>query len=167
MPVVPTVLGFDPRLQFMHEDDAVELLMRAVREPVVGTYNATGDGVLFLSQVLRMGRRFQLPLPMPVLNMSGPVVKVLGRGLQVPPHVARLLQWGRVADNARLRSEFGFTPKYTTRDVVREFFAEERLRKVAAPPSEQKWERDLHEFLTRKGQERFLARARLSRPTTD
>lgn len=167
MPVVPTVLGFDPRLQFMHEDDAVDLLTRAVDEPVVGTYNAAGDGVLFLSQAIRIGRRFELPLPMPVLNMSGPVVKMLGKGLQVPPHIIRLIQWGRVADTRRLISEFGFNPKHSTRDVVREFYAEERLRKVSAQPTEQRWERDLHDFLTRKGQERFLARARLTRQDAD
>jgi UDP-glucose 4-epimerase len=163
MPVVPTVLGFDPRLQFMHEDDAVDLMLRAVRDPVVGTYNATGDGVLYLSQVLRIGRRVELPLPMPILNMSAALVSLLGRGLVVPPHILRLLQWGRVADNARLTGEFGFTPKYTSSDVVREFYADERLRRVAAAPAEQRWERELHEFLTRKGQERFLARARSTR----
>lgn len=162
MPVVPTVLGFDPRLQFLHEDDATALLARAVSDGTVGTYNATADGVLYLSQVLRMGGRLELPIPEPLLNLSGPVVELVGRGLQVPPHILRLIQWGRIADNRRLKEEFGFMPKYATRDAVREFYAERRLRRLTQPSAE-RWERDLHEFLTRKGRERFMERVRASR----
>jgi UDP-glucose 4-epimerase len=162
MPVVPTVLGFDPRLQFLHEQDAIDLLARAVRDPVVGTYNAAADGVLFLSQLLRIGQRVPLPVPLPLLNAPGTITRLIGRGFHVPPHIVRLLQWGRVADNERLVHEFGFTPRYTTRQVLEEFYTELRMRRLAPEPPEPKWERDLHEFLTRKGQERFLATARLS-----
>lgn len=160
MPVVPTVLGFDPRLQFLHEDDATALLGRSITDPVLGTYNATADGVLFLSQVLRMGGRLELPLPMPLLNVSGPFVRLLGRGLEVPPHILRLIQWGRIADNRRLKADVGFEPAYSTADAVREFYAERRLRRVAQPGGSERWERDLHEFLARKGRERFLERSR-------
>jgi UDP-glucose 4-epimerase len=166
MGAVPTVLGFDPRLQFIHEDDATDLLARAIERPVIGTYNAAGDGVLFLSQVLRMGGRLQLPMPAPILNASGPLFRFLGRGLQVPPHILQLIQWGRIADNRRLKEDFGFIPRYTTRDAVREFYAERRLRRVAHTRGEQQWERELHDFLTRKGQERFMERARVRTDTS-
>ena len=36
LPVLPTVLGFDPRLQFLHEEDALEALRRCVRPPPSG-----------------------------------------------------------------------------------------------------------------------------------
>src|SRR3954468_22687499 len=52
LPVVPTILGFDPRYQFIHEDDIVGALEFAVREDVPGIYNGAGDGVLVLSEVL-------------------------------------------------------------------------------------------------------------------
>ncbi|MFD2356443.1 NAD-dependent epimerase/dehydratase family protein [Nonomuraea ferruginea] len=41
-PVLPTVLGFDPRLQFVHEDDAVEVLRRTATEDHPGTFNVAG-----------------------------------------------------------------------------------------------------------------------------
>lgn len=161
MPVVPTVLGFDPRLQFLHSDDATDLLARSVSDPVTGTYNAAADGVLYLSQVLRLGGRVELPVPMPILNLSGPFFRYVGRGLEVPPHILRLVQWGRIADNARLKERLGFTPRYSTRDAVREFYAERRLRRVAKPDGEpEPWERELRRFLARKGQERFLEQTR-------
>src|SRR2546430_355210 len=52
LPVIPTAIGFDPRIQFVHEDDAVEVLYRGVREDHPGIFNVTGDGVLLLSQAI-------------------------------------------------------------------------------------------------------------------
>ena len=49
LPVVPTVLGFDPRLQFVHEDDGLDALRRATVGDHPGTFNVAGDGVLTLS----------------------------------------------------------------------------------------------------------------------
>ena len=52
MPIVPTVLGFDPRLQFVHEEDALEVTRRVVLQRTTGTFNVAGDGVMLLSQAL-------------------------------------------------------------------------------------------------------------------
>ncbi|HVE91769.1 MAG TPA: NAD-dependent epimerase/dehydratase family protein [Actinomycetota bacterium] len=156
MPIVPTMLGFDPRLQFIHEDDAADLLLRALREPVAGTYNAVAEGVMYLSQVIRQGGRLELPMPMAALNLLAPVVRLTGQGLRIPPHVVRLIQYGRVADSGRLRTQLGYVPRYTTRDAVREFYAERRLRRVVRATQPQPWERELQEFVTRKGRERFV-----------
>jgi len=52
LPVVPTVLGRDPRLQFIHVDDGLEVLHRAIVERHPGTYNVAGAGVLTLSQAI-------------------------------------------------------------------------------------------------------------------
>ena len=70
-PVLPTVFGFDPRLQFVHEDDAVEVLRRMATEDHPGTFNVAGDGVLLLSQCARRAGRPSLPLPSPGLPPAG------------------------------------------------------------------------------------------------
>ena len=70
-PVLPTVLGFDPRLQFVHEDDAVEVLRRMAEEDHPGTFNVAGDGVLLLSQCARRAGRPSLPLPSPAVQLLG------------------------------------------------------------------------------------------------
>lgn len=50
LPVLPTALGHDPRLQFVHEDDAVEVLRLAALDPGpgeprrTGTFNVAGEG---------------------------------------------------------------------------------------------------------------------------
>ena len=50
-PVVPEILGFDPRLQFIHEDDVVDALMYAINNDIPGVYNVGADGVLPWSEV--------------------------------------------------------------------------------------------------------------------
>ena len=48
LPVVPTVLGFDPRIQLCHEDDGIEVLRRCTLEDHPGIFNVGGTGVLLL-----------------------------------------------------------------------------------------------------------------------
>ena len=66
LPLVPMVLGFDPRLQFVHEDDVVHALEHAVLNRVPGTYNVAADGVLALSEAISLVGRRPLPLLPPV-----------------------------------------------------------------------------------------------------
>ena len=64
LPVVPMILGFDPRYQFVHEDDVVHALEHAVKHRVPGTYNVAGDGVLALSEVAGLlGKPYAPVLP--------------------------------------------------------------------------------------------------------
>src|SRR3990170_3362737 len=63
LPVIPTVLGFDPRLQFLHEDDLFDVMTRAVRDAPAGTFNIAGDGVIMLSQAIRRLQRPTVKLP--------------------------------------------------------------------------------------------------------
>src|SRR5215204_2148246 len=64
LPVVPMILGFDPRYQFAHEDDVVHALEHAVKQSVPGVYNVAGDGVLALSEVAGLlGKPYAPVLP--------------------------------------------------------------------------------------------------------
>ena len=62
LPVVPSILGFDPRYQFVHEDDIVGGLEFAIREDIPGVYNCAGDGVLVLSEVADLLGKPLVPL---------------------------------------------------------------------------------------------------------
>ena len=64
LPVVPMVLGFDPRLQFVHEDDVVHALEHAAVNDSPGTFNVAADGVLALSEAIELlGKRAVPVLP--------------------------------------------------------------------------------------------------------
>ena len=127
LPVVPTVLGFDPRIQLCHEDDGIEVLARAVREDHPGIYNVGGSGVLLLSQALRRLGRPSLPIPSPAVSIVARAFR--GAGLvDFSPEQMRYLEHGRVADVSRLSAELGWSPRSTA--AAFEDFADSRGRLV-------------------------------------
>jgi UDP-glucose 4-epimerase len=116
-PLVPTVFGRDPRLQFVHVDDAFEVLHRSVVESHPGTFNVAGQGVLTLSQAIRRAGRIAVPIP-----EMGLSTLARGRGRAVSLDQLDLFVHGRVVDTARLVREFGFEPR-STEEAFDEFIA--------------------------------------------
>ncbi|MFB4313751.1 NAD-dependent epimerase/dehydratase family protein [Actinomadura sp. 21ATH] len=123
LPVVPTVLGFDPRLQFVHEDDGVEVLRRMTVEDHPGTYNVAGDGVLLLSQALRRAGRSYVPLPSPSISVAGDMGRRFAGMTGFSPELLRWLTYGRVLDTGRLVAELSWRPKYTTEAAFADFLS--------------------------------------------
>ncbi|MGS2613274.1 NAD-dependent epimerase/dehydratase family protein [Micromonospora sp. LZ34] len=111
-PVVPTVFGRDPRLQFLHFDDALEVLHRSIVEDHPGTYNVAGPGVLSLSQAIRRAGRVAVPVLEPGLSGAAALARNLGFGRYGLDQVD-LFVHGRVVDTSRLEREYGFTPRST------------------------------------------------------
>jgi UDP-glucose 4-epimerase len=122
LPVVPTVLGFDPRVQLLHADDALEVLRRATVDGAAGTVNVGGEGVLLLSQMARRAGRVPVPVPAPLVQVAGRAVRRAGL-LDFSREQLEFLEFGRAVDTTRLRTDFGYTPRYDTvaafDDVVR------------------------------------------------
>jgi UDP-glucose 4-epimerase len=119
LPLVPTVLGRDPRLQFIHVDDALEILHRSVVEEHPGTFNVAGPGVITLSQAVRRAGRVAIPILEPGLSATAG----LSRGaVNFSLDQLDLFVHGRVVDTARLVREFGFAPR-TTAAAFNDFLA--------------------------------------------
>jgi len=120
LPVIPTVLGFNPRLQFLHEQDALDVLEHATFTDTAGTFNVAGDGILTLAQAVRRIGRPSLPLP-------GFAVPTFGSAIR-QTHVAdfsaeqvAFLTFGRGLDTTRMRSMLGFDPSFTTAHAFADF----------------------------------------------
>jgi UDP-glucose 4-epimerase len=120
LPVVPTVLGFDPRLQFVHEQDGLDALWRATIGDFPGTFNVAGDGVLTLSQAIRRTGHPFAAIPSPVAPWIGQVLRRLGVADFTAEQI-RLLTHGRVVDTARMKDVLGLTPRYTTPEAFADF----------------------------------------------
>ena len=130
LPVVPTQLGFDPRLQLVHADDATGALVAAALSPVRGAVNVAPSGSVSLSRILRLARRPSLPIPHPLF---GPALARLGSQLGAGPLYGdgvRFLRFGRGVDNRRLRSEVGYQPRFDAEAAVRDFAAKLGGRRV-------------------------------------
>jgi UDP-glucose 4-epimerase len=144
--VCPTVLGFDPRLQFLHEEDTAEVLFRTTLGPApTGTFNVAGDGVVLLSQAIRIAGKPPLPIPEPLVNR---VAELVGRTVDFSPEQVRFLQYGRVADTSAAAAQLGFIPKWSSRDAF-EDFAATRLRKLVTEEQVTQAERELLGLLRR------------------
>lgn len=146
LPVVPTALGYDPRLQFLHEEDAVEAMYDAMVSSPRGIFNVAGDGVVFLSQALRLLGRPQIPVVLPLAQPTAQVLRSVGV-VDFPTDQLRLLLYGRVVDTQRAKQSLGFTPRYTTIEALLDFKngrdADFSLQYQRRPD----WERDLIEYL--------------------
>jgi UDP-glucose 4-epimerase len=149
LPAVPTILGFDPRYQFIHEDDIVGALAHAADAELPGVYNAAGDGVLVLSEVLDLLDRPALPVLPPWGTERA--ARLIGRlpGVRVPAEMLRQLRFGRGLDNRKLKGA-GFEPRFTTRETVLAFAEHQRTARIRR--GEERgyvYEREVEEFLRR------------------
>ncbi|MFN8161767.1 MAG: NAD-dependent epimerase/dehydratase family protein [Solirubrobacterales bacterium] len=123
LPVVPTQLGFDPRLQLLHAEDATAALAAAARNPVRGAVNVAPDGTISLTRILRLAGRPTLPVPH---QLAAAVLGRLGQRLGAADLYndgVRLLRYGRGCDNTRLKRDVGFAPRYDAEAAVRDFIA--------------------------------------------
>lgn len=147
LPVVPTLLGCDPRLQFCHEHDAADVAHRAAVEDHPGVYNVAGPGVVYLSQALRIAGKLTAPVPLPVASGLADFSQRAARaGLSAD--LLALLRYGRAVDIDRLRTAFGYTPAYSTREALRDFVASGRAGAGADHATLRRLEKRIGRLLT-------------------
>lgn len=112
LPIIPTILGHDARMQFLHEDDCLEIMHRMTVTPEPGMFNAAGAGVLMLSQAIRRTGRPQVPVPGPLMGSVGRSLASAGF-IDFSPEQVQYLTYGRVLDTTKLR-ELGIEPPHST-----------------------------------------------------
>jgi UDP-glucose 4-epimerase len=146
LPAIPMILGFDPRYQFVHEDDVVNALKHAALHDLPGIYNVAGDGVLAFTEVCSLlGKQF-----LPILPPwgTGIAAQALRRfGVVIPPDMLNQLRFGRGLDNRRYKAT-GFLYRYTTRETIQKLGEHLRLQPILAGVREPyRYEREVEEFL--------------------
>ena len=151
LPAVPTVLGHDARLQFVHEDDCVESIVRVTSERRVGTVNIAGDGVLMLSQAIRRAGRPAFPIASPLVPAVGRMVRSLGLA-DFSSDQVRFLTWGRGVDTTRMRTVLDFEPEYTTAGAFDDFVTGRGLNSLLPPERAAALEAHVVELLSRGGE---------------
>jgi UDP-glucose 4-epimerase len=114
LPVVPTVLGFDPRVQLLDAGDAVDALVRAVERPVRGAVNVAADDVVALSRLLALLRRPALPIAGPLYAHALALQRRLAGLPPVPAEILRYMRFGRGVDTTRMARELGLRARLTT-----------------------------------------------------
>jgi UDP-glucose 4-epimerase len=146
LPVVPMILGFDPRYQFVHEDDVVSALAHATHNRVPGLFNVAADGVLALTEVAGLlGKTYAPVLPPWGTGLAAAALRRLG--LRIPPEMLNQLRFGRGIDNRRYKAA-GFSYRYTSRETVIKLGEHLRLHPLVRGAQEPyRYEREVEEFL--------------------
>jgi UDP-glucose 4-epimerase len=145
LPVVPEIFGFDPRIQFVHEDDVVGALMYATTHAVPGVYNVGGNGNMPWSEVCAIVGKRRVALPPFLTNFAVEPLRLL-RIVDMPPESLMLLRYGRHIDNDRYKRA-GFRYKYTTAGTVEAFARGLRLADtIGEKHPGYRWEREVESF---------------------
>jgi UDP-glucose 4-epimerase len=114
--VVPSPIGYDPHVQWLHAEDAIDAIVFAARLELAGVYNVASDGVVRWSEA----REFRGGLSLPVLPFeAGPLAGLMQRaGLPyIPEGSGAILRFGSAVDIAKLRSA-GWEPCRDQRECV-------------------------------------------------
>jgi UDP-glucose 4-epimerase len=125
--VTPTLMGFNPLLQLIHEDDVVEALCHAVFTDAPGVFNIGTDDPQPLLRLLRLAHNIELPILHPLAYWGSAVL----RGTPFKPEAyfpldLDYLRYRWVGDTRKMQESFGFVPQYTAVDSLTEFV---RLKK--------------------------------------
>ncbi len=108
---VPTVLGFDPMMQFLHEDDMSEAIALALAKGLQGIFNVTGPGQVPLHTAIAETGGQALPILEPLFR---PAIRMLfGAGVVPwPPGAIDFLKFPVTLSGKRFAEETGFQPLF-------------------------------------------------------
>jgi UDP-glucose 4-epimerase len=143
--ILPAILGFDPLVQFVEEDDVVRSLEHVTRNRIRGVFNVAGAGKLPWSEVATPGGAHLLPFPPVSARSFSAPLRRLGL-VQFPPEMEAVIRFGRGVDTSRL-IETGFRYRYTSAGAVESFARANNLRRtVGSSGNEYRYERDVEQF---------------------
>ena len=151
LPIVPTFAGYDPRLQLLHEDDAVEVVVRAVLGRHPGVFNVAGGGVVLLSQAIAIMGGHPAPILPPFGHWLARIALRRLTRVDVQAHLADLIAFGSVVDCSKLAAEFGWIPAYGSRAVMDGLARGKTLEVIETPSPPQEYE--LQVYLQRRRRE--------------
>jgi len=155
-PKTPSLLGFDPMMQIIHEDDVVDALAYAVLNDAPGAFNVAANDVLPLNKIRSLAGKSHLQV-FHMFAYRG--IKMLGdTGLRLSRYVPIELDYIRypwVADLTRMREELGFEPLRTAEETLREFAGRQDTGPCATDPAdEERGEDRLRDILEQRQRQR-------------
>lgn len=110
------IQGSDSRFVFIWDQDVVSIIRKGLEKGASGIYNLAGDGALSLREIAEILRKPYRPLPAGLIQGVLRVFKPL-RLSQYGPEQVDFLRYRPVLANRRLKEEFGYTPRYTSREA--------------------------------------------------
>jgi UDP-glucose 4-epimerase len=115
---VPTLFGFDPMVQVVHERDVARAVVAALAPGARGIYNIVGPGQVPLSAILtELGRR-TVPIPHPLAKPLWAMAFRLGAS-SYPVAEFDFIRYVCMVDGSRAKADLGYAPRATLRETIR------------------------------------------------
>lgn len=127
--IVPTILGYDPLVQFIQEEDVVTACRLAIESASTGIYNIAAPGVMPLSQVIRICGKTNVPLPKVALKTMAQTLWYLDFAPAPASHL-NFIQYLWLVDPEKAYKELHFKPRFSTKEALLTFVGAEKLRDV-------------------------------------
>jgi len=113
---VPTMIGFDPMMQFIHEEDVTEAIAMAIEKQIRGVFNVVGPGAVPLTVAIRETGAKALPLPEPLARFL--IDRAFRYGFYpFPPGAIDFIKYPCTLDGSRFVKETGFSPLFGLREI--------------------------------------------------
>lgn len=145
LPLVPHIFGFDPHLQFAHEDDVLRSILFVLEHQLPGIYNVGGDELLPWSEVAAICGKRMFPISPFFTELAALPLRRLGIAV-LPPETLELLRFGRGIDTLKIKHA-GFKFEYTSAGAVESFWESVRLRRTMGANDERYvYQRDVEQF---------------------
>jgi nucleoside-diphosphate-sugar epimerase len=122
LPVPILAITPDAPVQFIHEDDVGQALLKCVvGAGPPGAYNIAGDGVLTGSDVARELGLTPISIPAKALHAVAGAAASLPKPSFAPPAVdwVEAVSHPAIMDTSKARKELGWTPKYSALEALR------------------------------------------------
>jgi UDP-glucose 4-epimerase len=115
---VPTLLGFDPMVQVIHQDDVVSAVLRAMRPGLRGIFNLAGPPPLPLSRLIAHTGRPRLTIPH---FLATGIIHNLWRArfTSFPAPELDHIRYVCMVDDRRARADLGYAPGHDIEATVR------------------------------------------------
>jgi len=122
-PVMVGVAGHDPPMQFVHEDDLINIIGFFLEQGKGGIFNVAGDGVLKYSEIARLLEKRLLKLPGILLKSVISLSWTLHLQSASPAGGIEFIKYPPVVSTNRLKKDTGYSFKYSTKEALSAFAA--------------------------------------------
>jgi UDP-glucose 4-epimerase len=124
LPTIPTLMGFDPMVQVVHEADVVRAIHCALVPAKRGIYNVAGPEPLPLSHVVRLLDKSSVPVP---YTFGKAVLKRLWsfRLTTFPVPELDHIRYVCMVDDRKAREELGYALRTSIAETVRSVHSEQ------------------------------------------
>lgn len=115
---IPVIMGFDPMVQVIHEEDVTEAILLALQPGARGIMNLTGPGEVPLSMILHELGKNTIPIPSPAFEVAMRMMWRFRFTSFPVPELAHI-RYTCMVDGSRARNILGFRPKYSLKETIR------------------------------------------------